>query len=303
MDAETRRSVEGNLFRPALPAIEPWDDFPWHLDSHGRCDSWKPHSSQALAIDLFGTLKAERQAKKDVVLGDLAGYLGLDPEGPWRVELEWIDRANHLREPRQTQIDAAAFGKKSIVFFESKFTELHGGACSQVLPRAKGANLGVIQCNGNYAEQINPVNTRKSRCALSAKEIRYWDIIPDVFELGADHDHSPCPFAGSWFQWMRNLVLAKETAKMSGRRAGFVVAYADHPAFPFASKVGSEDWKRLSGLIRQAVVPMLAISHQGLVRRAITGLEVAGLEPGPWPALEAFIEQKISAVASSLKWL
>ena len=47
--------TSANLFWAARPAVEPWDEFPWHHRSDGQCDRWKPHSSQALAIDVFGT--------------------------------------------------------------------------------------------------------------------------------------------------------------------------------------------------------------------------------------------------------
>ena len=96
---------------------------------------------------------------------------------------------------------------------------------------------------------------------------------------------------------MRNLVLASETAKASGRRSGFVVAYADDPAFSFARNVQSEDWMRFASLLGQDVVAMRTLSHQALVAGAIEALAKAGMAAGPWPALKSFIEGKIDAVA------
>jgi hypothetical protein len=51
---------------------------------------------------------------------------------------------------------------------------------------------------------------------LTAKGIRYWDVIPRVFDYDADASYIECPFAGPWFQWMRNLTLCHEAAGARG---------------------------------------------------------------------------------------
>jgi hypothetical protein len=47
-EAELRQKIDGNIFRFAYGAVEPWDTFPWHLGADRLCDTWKPHASQAL---------------------------------------------------------------------------------------------------------------------------------------------------------------------------------------------------------------------------------------------------------------
>jgi hypothetical protein len=49
--------IKDNLFPTARAAIENWEAFPWHRDRHGNIQTWKNGSSQALAIDFFGTIK------------------------------------------------------------------------------------------------------------------------------------------------------------------------------------------------------------------------------------------------------
>jgi hypothetical protein len=127
MNQEKRRSVEANLFPQARSAIEEWDTFPWHNEV------WRPNSSQALAIDVFGFLR--QSDARDVVLDALAAELGLPTGATWNVKPEWCDKDNCLNEKRaKTQIDAVARSDKSLIFFECKFTEATGGPCSQTRP-------------------------------------------------------------------------------------------------------------------------------------------------------------------------
>ncbi|MFT5327332.1 MAG: hypothetical protein ACI8P0_005221 [Planctomycetaceae bacterium] len=188
MTPEERTHIESNLFPASRAAIGSWDSFRWHHDRQRRVDTWKPHSSQALAIDVFGLLSAVSQSDRDVILNDVAEQLGLTSGGPWIVELEWEDADNLLNENARTQVDAVARSPQAIIFFECKFTETDGGSCSQPSAISSGANEGIRQCNGNYESQLNPVNGIESRCALSGKGIRYWDVIPSVVGVDATVD-------------------------------------------------------------------------------------------------------------------
>lgn len=51
------QAVRENLFPASLGAIEDWEAFPWHRDRTNRIQAHKAHSSQAIAIDVFGTIK------------------------------------------------------------------------------------------------------------------------------------------------------------------------------------------------------------------------------------------------------
>lgn len=146
MSAFRRRSIEANLFPAALAAVEPWERFRWHGASGDGCDTYKEKSSQALSIDVFGTL--QQSAERDVVLDQLAAGLGLPMGGPWDLKLEWRDPHNLLKEKQRTWVDAVARSPRSLIFFECKFCETDGGGCGQTQPILAGRRKGFKQCNG-----------------------------------------------------------------------------------------------------------------------------------------------------------
>lgn len=103
-------------------------------------------------------------------------------------------------------------------------------------PEERMLSSGERQCNGSYADQINPGNALRARCALTGKGIRYWEYIPKVFALDPAVDHTPCPFKADSYQWMRNAVLAAAFGKHHKLQAAALAAFADHPSFPTARK-------------------------------------------------------------------
>ncbi|EJT01484.1 hypothetical protein [Rhizobium sp. CCGE 510] len=175
------QAVRENLFPASCGAIEDWAAFPWHRDRTNRIQAYKAHSSQAIAIDVFGTLKMSTD--RDRVFDAIAERVGVAPGGPWTVTLEWTDTDRLLGEPRPTQVDAFAVGSAAALVIECKFTE-PGGQCSQTAVSRSGER----PCSGSYKDQTNPGNGVRSRCALAGKSIRYWEYIPNIFELdpGAD---------------------------------------------------------------------------------------------------------------------
>ncbi len=298
MNAELKEKVERNLFPRCRAAVEPWDKFKWHTDASGQCDTWKPHSSQALAIDLFGTIQQTTREERDAILGAVASDIGLPSDGPWNVQLEWEDAKNHLRESgKLTQVDSLATSPHAAICFECKFGERDGGSCSQTSPLGKGANKGKIQCNGRYELQSNPARPKVSaRCALSGKNIRYWEVIPKVFAFDAGADLAPCPFSGPWYQWMRNLVLAHELGPAQGLPSRFVVVYADHPSLPFPSMLASTAWSDFLRLVRKDTVGLHTMSYQSILKR-IT--ETLSDQSPTWHELNDWICGKITLVAHS----
>jgi len=80
------QAVLDNLFPAARPAVEPWETFRWHYDRQNRCDTDKPHSSQALAIDVFGTLGGS--PARAAILNALAAGWGLPAAPDGEVQLE-----------------------------------------------------------------------------------------------------------------------------------------------------------------------------------------------------------------------
>jgi hypothetical protein len=282
MDNTLRREIEANLFPIARQAVEPWNEFPWHSDGYGRIDTWKPHASQALTIDVFGTLKMAEPRLRDSIIDAWCEDLKIPPGGPWQVLLEWRDESNLLREIRRpnigidarTQVDVLVRGRNSLVFIEVKFSEFPS-ACSQ--PTSG-------QCNGNYEIQTNSLRSRAHRCTLAAKGIRYWDIIPRTFSIEGSVDHKPCPFAGFNYQWMRNLVLCRAIAEMSELHPAFAIAYVDHPLLPMAQYLDSDAWREFRALNPQPEPRLLDL------RRLAEDIASAGDD---FAGLDAWVESKI----------
>lgn len=287
MDQFTRTRLEHNIFPAAHQACEPWETFPWHAGKGGAIDTHVAHSSQALAIDVFGTIKTS--ANCDTILDALAQTIGLPTGGPWTITLEWTARPSLLNEPRPTQVDVYAESPRSVIFFECQFTEQDGGACTQTVKR-KDSN----PCNGNYVQQSNLENDMTERCALSGKGIQYWDIIPKVFHLDAEADYQPCPFAGPAYQWMRKLVVAYKVARQKNKQPAMVIVYADHPGLSMAQKVRSQEWSAFTKTVRQDQMSLHVRSYQDILTLAQETIRHGGGEQMVWKELDEWVDRKIS---------
>lgn len=276
------QAVRENLYPASHGAIEDWETFPWHRDRTNRIQAYKVHSSQAIAIDVFGTLKTSTDC--DRIFDAIAERVGVAPSGPWAITLEWTDTDRLLGEPRPTQVDALAVGSAAALVIECKFTE-PGGQCSQTAV----SGFDERQCNGSYVDQINPGNGVRSQCALTGKGIRYWEYIPTVFALDPGVDHTPCPFKGDAYQWMRNAVLAAALGKHRNLQGTALAVFADHPSFPTARKAkrGLMD-PSLPG--QSAITP---ISYQQIIAMACQ----VGLDQELWNGLAAWVDHKIATAA------
>jgi hypothetical protein len=189
-------------------------------------------------------------------------------------------------------VDAVARSPRSLIFFECKFCETDGGPCSQTRPIAAGRRKGLVQCNGHYLPQTNPANGRKANCALAAKGIRYWELIPEIFGYAADASYAPCPFAGAWFQWMRNLATCFAVARRDGRQPAFVVVYADWPGLPMAERIRLAEWRWLESRVDPAAIRFRTLSFQAMAELARQALPADPV----WPELAAWVEGKIASV-------
>ena len=81
LDATLRKNLEANIYAGAHKAIiessGSWDEYPWHSGRKGIA-SHQVNSSQALSIDVFGTVKSsfvlalrwEDQAGRSLVRGN-----------------------------------------------------------------------------------------------------------------------------------------------------------------------------------------------------------------------------------------
>lgn len=288
-------AIEANLFPSARPIVRSRPAFPWHRDRGGVITASQAASSQALAVDFFGTIDA--LCSRDAIVNAWMADLVLPFTGSWKLDLEVVVSCTLLGEPRPTQVDAVAFGSDGLVLFECKFTEPDGGACSQPIPISDGPHRGVRQCDGNFADQINPITGRRSRCALTGKGVRYWELIPDVLNVDVARDHRPCPFAGGWYQWMRNLVAARAMGRDRGLPSACVVTFTDGQ-YPMARKVTSDDWTRLNALTEGRAVPLRTISYQRLQTLAM--LAAAEGDRSLLSELRAWIERKTTAVGKAV---
>lgn len=259
-----RDAISANLIPEARYILQSKPSFPWHRDRSGNVTASRPHSSQAIAVDVFATIAA--MTSRDRILDAWMAALTLPPLGTARIELEEVIPRQLLGEPRGTQVDVLLHGERGLALLECKFTEHDGGSCSQTRPRLLPNGTKAGQCNGKYERQVNPWNEESARCALSAKGVRYWEHVPDVLRVASDADHDPCPFADGRYQWMRNLVAAHALGRQCEKPAAFVVAYVDGP-FPMARKVATPAWSEFLHLVT-GVVPLKTISFQKLVMLA-----------------------------------
>jgi len=272
--AEVAALYQPNIFPAAWPLVHAWDQLDW-----GR-GAISPRSSQALAVDVFGTIALS--PNRDTALDALAAELGMPTGGPWQVDLEWWDRQNALGESQSTPMDVVLRSPTLFICVECKFAEPDGGICKQTKP---GKHLPA-QCNGNYAEQVNPHNSLRARCALSAKGMRYWEWVPRIFKFNGETDHQPCPFAGPWYQWMRLMAITAAVAEREGRQAAFVVAYVDATRLPMARK----DWTAFRAILRDDAMPFQTLSFQRVLALAAS----AAPDDPTWPDLTAWVEGKIA---------
>ena len=149
----------------------------------------------------------------------------------------------------------------------------------------KGPAKGLRQCNGRYEPQTHPVSGIASSCTLSGKGIRYWVMIPQVFAIDPTGVHDPCPFSGETFQWMRNMVLASELGRTSGKAARCLIAYAAGGGFPTEAKARDLLWLPPPAA---GARPPFAVSYQQVAQIA------AGVDGAPtWEALSRWIDRKV----------
>jgi len=282
------RKYRYNIYPEAWNALEA-KTFLWH-------EAEKIHSSQALAIDVFGTIISSPH--QDIILNKIAEKMDIGCSGKWHLKLEWKDPLNLVKEKRraQTQVDAAAWNDSHVFFFESKFTEKGGGLCNQTKPIASGKNKGIIQCNGNYELQTNPVNGVVSKCALSGKNIRYWDYIDKIFKPEI-YEGEKCPFSGSWYQWMRNLTVCYAVANKKAKKPVFVLTYVDGLDYPIAQELRSNEWTHFTDLLNPNAIIVKMISYQDLLTLFTELVRRGRIEP---TSLVNWVNSKITIVDTLL---
>jgi len=275
-----------NIFYGARPAIPDIFGF-MHMSRGGVPDADVPHSSQVLALDVFGTLKYCRS--RDRICDHLAVLLEVPAGGPWDIHLEYQDPDNTLHEAQhKSQLDVLLQGARSLIVLECKFAETKLEPCGQTGKTQKG----LVQCNGNYEQQVNPANQRIAMCALTGKNIRYWEYVPRVFQFSADEPHRPCPFASPWYQWMRSSVMACALAEKRGLAPAFGLVQVDRQTMPLHARIRDE-FPRFKQALSGAVKAELMRYEK------LPGMFEAAGEPGErgmFQDLKAWVEAKVNWV-------
>lgn len=223
---EKVKSIKKNLFDRSVDSIKDFSTFYWHNDI--ECIN----SSQALSIDFWGCIESST-SKNEII-----NLLFNKNESNWTMKFEYKDK-HLLNEKISSQIDVFLQGFSNAIFIESKFTEKNGGSCSQL----KKTKKGLIQCSGNYENQVNPDNNIENRCSLSGKGIKYWKYISELTSLSENDTYKPCPIKNGEYQWVRNICFAKAfSEKNNNINVETYLAYIDSEKCPIANKVNNDTY-------------------------------------------------------------
>ena len=280
MIAIDKELIKRNIFYKAYPVVDVFPKAKWHKNRNKQIDADNKYSSQALAIDVFGTLRECKD--KDIIINYLFNTQGEN----WEVDFEFDDKTLLNESKYPTQIDVKLESKNKIILFECKFTENDGGACSQ--PKANNSQKKP-QCNGNYELQINPINNKKSFCALSAKDIKYWDYIAKTYNLDVNNPIIPCPFKGGEYQWMRNVCLGCSLGEREKKEVKVYICYADFPSCPIKKKMDKGYLNIINSNLRENY-HISTITYQAIIE---AGIKLStGSEHSDWLNLRDWIQNK-----------
>jgi hypothetical protein len=274
LDETQQEAVVANLFHVARPLVRESPGFPWRRRRGGEVTAGDVRSSQALAIDVFETIRRLPSCNGIVHKWVSTLFPRLASGRFWGISLERALDRELLREVgSRTQLDVLLTSSRSLINVTCTFTEAGVGGCRLVRPLAEGPHEGKIQCNGEYRMQQSPIDGGLHRCAHTAKGVRYWSVIPQVLGHEAGLDIVPCPFAEGEFEWMRQLVAAHELARTytgGPLQPAFLLVYADGP-FPMAQWVNSRRGAALVAHASRHAVPMATVSCQSLIAIARAG--------------------------------
>lgn len=244
-----------------------------------------PRSSQALAVDVFGTIAVH--PIRHEVMNRLAARVGLPAALDWKLEFEWSDPDNKLSETRhQTQVDVVATSDaaNALLLLECKFHET-GGDCTQYREK---------RCDGRHPGPAQAGSEAVHRCVLTGKGIRYWLFVPEVFEPNDIFAGDVCPFSGENYQWMRNLALRAALENEAAKKAGLIVVYADRTGLPMNDKISSGAWLKSLPLRPEAARRIATSTYRELIRLAIAAAASAGEPLTLWNDLAKWTDDKIA---------
>lgn len=278
---EKLESIKSNLFYRSHSAITNYEKFDWHI-SNKQIDADRIKSSQALMIDFWGCLKVSPQ--KDSIIN----HLFKKEDFGWEIKFEYSERSL-LNEPRPTQIDVILKSKTHAVIIECKFTEYDGGSCSQ----PQKDNKGFIRCNGNYEEQLNPANNKMSKCALSGKQIKYWEYVSRHTTFDKENTYVPCPFKKGEYQWMRNICFEQAFSEEYEVNTDSYLVYYESNKCQISKKVKNGTY--LGSLTNNIINPLTfqPKSYNNMLFEIINHLELIDVvEKKIWLELQEWMKNK-----------
>lgn len=229
------------VFEAAHQSILSWDDFPWHkTEKHLPPDADRPHSSQAFAISVWGTI--QHPSAHGVRLA-IAGLLGnrviaaamesIEPS----IELEFREpELLNERGGQATNVDTVVrFEKEVVLVVESKLTEPFG-SCGQ-WPK---------YCSGTYGPGSDLKTRSGAPCRLEVSDGRrtprhYWEVMWSLSKPDSYPADSECPFRGPSYQVMRNIATAARLAQVEHFRDWRVV-------FAYPSNLSKKSTKAIVGV-------------------------------------------------------
>ena len=228
-------------------------------------------SSQALAQSVFGAIHIfNRFDLLEGITAECGRLAFFSDQQDWRLDFEY--ELSCLGEPRRTSVDVFLSRPDRRVAIECKFIEEEFGTCSR--PRLHPNKK--YYCDGTFRFQ----KERSHRCALTERNILYWEHLPHLFNWPSNRDHVPCPFE-STYQVARNALAATLTPEGElNPTGGHVLNVYDNrnPAFQPGGKAWSQ-WQatvsdcRYQGLLRR-------LSWQRLLTFLADGPEMAYLVYG-----------------------
>jgi hypothetical protein len=184
-------------------------------DSEGKAIRWhspsSPRSSQVFCISAFGSLRRLPDGE-DILQALLRRrFPDIALAGPWELKLEHCDRRvlDETGRATPTSVDVFCHSPSSAVCIESKFVSdaREGfGSCSQFPGH----------CRGFYGPGSDKKTATSANCRLEVPEgdrgaRSYWRLGRAFFRDDAFVEQRPeqeCPFRGSSFQLMRNILFA-----------------------------------------------------------------------------------------------
>ena len=202
-------------------------------------------SSQALTQTVFGSLAVMGRLELLAGLETQDGERPFQPDAHDAAHLALEVEVDCLGEPRPTSKDVAYRGLNPVTA-ECKLMEEGVGPCS----RPTLDQNDFRYCDGSYTRQKG----RQERCSLTEIGVRYWPLVPRLFRLDTEIDHSTCPLNAT-YQLVRNLLatcLSREGEILANAR---VVLLHDerNPAF----RPGGDGWRAYQRVRSMLIEPRM----------------------------------------------